>query len=167
MNTPTANDEINRSITETQADYDDRQFEHWLTQFEVSKGRCYKNEEFAMKDAWFAGITYARQSLNVSDQIPAALDSANTTDGSSRLSASVLFGPFVAAKALCEELLAEPGCPPWKVDALRTAVNAVNQIMMMSPGEIHLNSCNIREAISNQRGKCLCQIAFDSIPLSR
>ncbi len=28
---------------------------------------------------------------NVSDQIPAALDSANTTDSSSRLSASVLF----------------------------------------------------------------------------
>lgn len=121
---------------------------------------------------WFEVTTASEAGVlaswtNVSDQTPAALDSANTTDGSSRLSASVLFGPFVAVKALCEELLAEPGCPPWKVDALRTAVNAVNQIMMMSPGEIHLNSCNIREAISNQRGKCLCQIAFDSIPLSR
>ncbi len=31
---------------------------------------------------------------NVSDQTPAALDSANTTDASSRLSASVLFVPF-------------------------------------------------------------------------
>ncbi len=32
-----------------------------------------------------------RATHNVSDQTPAALDSANTTDGSSRLSASVLF----------------------------------------------------------------------------
>lgn len=78
MNTPTANDEINRSITETQADYDDRQFEHWLTQFEVSKGRCYKNEEFAMKDAWFAGITYARQSLNDLHQATASDGRPNT-----------------------------------------------------------------------------------------
>lgn len=63
MNTPTANEEINCSITETQADYDDRQFENWLTQFEAGKGRCYKNEEFAMKDAWLAGIAYARRHL--------------------------------------------------------------------------------------------------------
>ena len=33
---------------------------------------------------------------NVSDQTPAALDSADTTDSSSRLSASVLLGLFVA-----------------------------------------------------------------------
>lgn len=106
-------------------------------------------------------------SANVSDQIPRTQDVANTTDSPERLSASVLFGPFVVVRTLCEELLTEAGCPPWKVDALQATVNAVNQIMMMSPGEIHLNSGNIREAISNQGGKCLCQVAFDSIPLSR
>ena len=34
---------------------------------------------------------------NISDQTPAVLDSANTTDPSSRLSESVLFVPVVAA----------------------------------------------------------------------
>jgi hypothetical protein len=60
MNTPAAHEEINHSLTATQADYDERHFEAWLREKEIRRGMSHKNEESYMKEAWLAGIAHAR-----------------------------------------------------------------------------------------------------------
>jgi hypothetical protein len=60
MNTPEAQEEINSSLTATQADYDENHFEAWLTEEENRRGMIYKDAEHHMKKAWLAGIAHAR-----------------------------------------------------------------------------------------------------------